>query len=205
MMATEIIALAKSLILQGDVDPMWSSTQWHLYFCEAVEILHEAIVAADLDMFVTRDITLTLVGEAYALPDDLYAVKWVTDSDGDPIHPVDHTEEKRDEWSGYTLADESLIIVNYDDPPATLLIDYVRLPKEIDAWTSSTAPTSAEDIAAQTPDWPLSTSRGGRVLARIMQHLAKADDDNSSQIQMSLAKSAADRFVDRLLSRKQFE
>lgn len=201
MKRSDIIALAKELILQGSGDPLWSYTEWGLLFCEAVDIFHEALIAADLDLFVTRGATLTLSGSSYPLPSDLHAVKWLEDVNG-PIRPVDHFSEKEDESVGFTLADENLILVNWlGDFPATLTIDYVRDPKEIATWDGNADP----DTTAYDPDFPLNTARGGRSLARCMSVLARIKDGSNDQVAMEQAKAVADRFVDRLLSRRQFE
>lgn len=201
MKRSAIIALAKELILQGSGDPAWGYREWDTLFCEAVDIMHEALTAADLDLFVTRDATISLTGDVFPLPSDLHSVKWVSDADG-PVRAVDHYSEKESYGVGYTLQDENLILVNWDGPvPTTLTIDYVREPKEISAWAGSDDPDTDE----YEPDFPLNTSRGARTLARVMSVMAKIKDGSNDQAGMDQANTAANRFVDRLLSRRQFE
>lgn len=205
-----IIGRFESLILQGNVDPLWSSTEKDFYFHEAVDLVHSALVEADLDLFVTRGAVIASNGDgSYDLPADCYAVKWVEDSEG-VYRPVDHYSEKEIEQIGYSLVDETLILVNVSesDWPATLTIDYIREPKEIPEWDGTPDPETIEDDADfldYQPDYPMNTARGARCLARVIQILAKTKDDSVSEAESKHVNNVIGRFVDRLISRKQFE
>lgn len=205
-----IIGLFHNLILQGSVDPLWTAAEKDFYFNEAADMVHAALVEADLDLFITRGAVISHAGAGvYPLPDDCYAVKWVQDAEG-PYRRVDHYSEQELEQVGYVLADENLLLVNVDADqcPSTLTLDYVREPKEIPAWDGTPDPETIEDDADfldYQPDFPLNTSRGARCLARIIQSLAQSKDQSASQDLMAHVNSVISRFVDRMVARAQSE
>lgn len=215
MKRSEIIDLGFALILQGNrdsenplsaADPMWSPTEKDFFFNEAVDFCHEAFVLADTDFFKTRGATIDLVAGTmkYELPADFHSLLHVEDSSG-KIRRVDLRSEKERFQIGYVLEDDYLVLVNWSgSAPSTLTIDYHREPKEIPAWNGQPDPADDPDYV---PDAPLNTNRGARVLARIIAILArsKPEDGSADSTGFTLAQKAANRFVDRMLSRAEAE
>lgn len=198
MKRSEIIDLARKLILQGDIDPLWPAAEWDMMFSEAVDLLHEGFVESESDYFIKRNHMLTLADGKYQLPADFYTMIWLKDATGQ-IQAVDLEDQKINLVQGFGLEDDQLVLFNFDTLPATLSCDYYRLPKEIPVWDGSIDMSTDVYI----PDAPFNSLRGAKVIARIMQIFAQNKDGTNTDAVYKHARDVADRFVDRLLSRKE--
>jgi hypothetical protein len=195
---SEIIDLARSLILQGGIDPLWAAAEWDMMFAEAIDILHEAFIDSESDYFIKRDQVLTLTDGKYPLPADFHTMIWLWDDTGH-IQAVDLEDQKLNEIAGFGLEDDGLVLFNFPNLPTTLNCDYYRLPKEIPVWDGSI------DMSGDTyiPDAPFNTLRGARTIARIMQVIAQSKDGTNTDAVYQHALEVADRFVNKFLSRKE--
>lgn len=198
MQRSEIIDLARSLILQGNIDPLWTAAEWDVCFNEAVNMLHEAFVDSDSGYFIKRDFAITLTNGRGTLPADFFSMVFVSDDQG-AINALDRDDDHLNSVSGFVLEEDEIVLRNWDVYPATITCDYYRLPKEIPAWDGSVDPSSS----IYTPDPVFATARGGRTIARIIQILAQIKDGTNTDAAHGHAQSVADRFVDRFLSRKE--
>jgi hypothetical protein len=198
MKRSDIIKLAQSLLVQGQIDPLWTSAEWDLYFSEAIDLLHESFVESESDYFIRRGVELTVVNGRCSLPTDFYSVIWLFDKTGH-IPALDLDDHKRFERTGFVLEDDEIVLQNFGTFPAKIYLDYYRLPKEIPIWDGS------EDLNNDTfvPDPVFATVRGARVIARLIQIQAQSKDGTNTDAIYQHAQLVADRFVDRFLSRKE--
>mgnify|MGYP000201798808 CR=1 FL=1 len=209
---SKIIARARARILNGATDPMWSSQEWGDLFQDALDrVWHELLLCGE-DFFVTRRATVPHVGSGvYTLPSDFFALLWVEEPNGSPVYNVGSYHLERVELKcGYRLNGQSLLLVNWDsaDYPTSLVIDYQTTPKEMDDWDGTDDPTTDNGtppapITTYEPDWPLNTQRGGRLLAKIMSHLAKAKDRTMTPEEDALVSAAIEDFVSHFRNRNQ--
>lgn len=206
MIRSDIINLAKKLIMQGDIDPLWSNAEWSLFFDEAVDIIHEALVDSESGYFEVRDFFIEPDedGLGYTLPDDFYSMIYVRDPEGKLEH-LDRNEEHEYKTAGYIIVDNRIYLRNIEKVPyRPLTIDYYRLPKEMPLYEGgsdlgNSVSNNPEDFI---PDPPLDTERGAKVLARILQYLAQNKDGTMTEAVSGHIKRIVDRFTDRLYQRQ---
>lgn len=198
-----IIKKAQRKIVQGASDGFWINEEWNDYFHVACEMLHREIVDSGLGYFVVSGTTLTkgTTDDLYALPSDFFALRWLRDADG-AIYERNPMEEYEDELGGYTIENGSIRLVNYDDPPATLTLDYYRTIKEIGDWDGSDDSTSGTTYSQYAP---LDTASAARVLSEIICVLAKAKDEALTPDQNAVMERMVSQFVERLGTRVQQE
>lgn len=190
--AAEIIAKAQARIPQGDIDDNWSAQEWIDYLNDSIDMIHEAIVDADLPFYIVPNHTISKSGDnLYPLPDDCYAVLWVQDIGGEAIEHVDRESRREDGIPGFVFTNGNIELVNWGvDLPTSITIDYRKHPAII------SQPT-------ETPEAPLHTERAARILAKLMCAMALAKDEALTMEQKQLADAAISTFVDRLGSMDQ--
>ena len=206
MIRSEIIDMAKRLIMQGEIDPLWSNTEWSIFFDEAVDIIHEALVDSESGYFEVRDFKIEPDEEtrSYPLPEDFYSMIYCRDSLGKLEH-LDKNEERKYETAGYIIVDDSILLRNIGtNILKPIFIDYYRLPKEMPEYEGgsdlgNSASNKEEDF---TPDPPLNTLRGARTIARVIQLLAQNKDQTVTEAVMAHISKVVDRFTDRLSNRQ---
>lgn len=204
MIRSDIINLAKKLIMQGDIDPLWSNAEWSLFFDEAVDIIHEALVDSDSGYYQVRDFMIEPdENNEYQLPEDFYSMIHVRDSLGRLEH-LTPDEERKYGTTGYIILGDRLLIRNADARLTPIYIDYYRLPKTMPLYEGgsdegNSISNNPEDFI---PDPPLNTEKGGRVLARIIQYIAQNKDGTNTEIITAHINKVVDRFTDRLYQRQ---
>lgn len=204
MKRSEIIKMAQKLIMQGNIDPLWTTTEWSIFFDEAVAIVHEALVDMETGYFVVKDYRIEPDENGnYPLPDNFYSMIYARDSHGTLEHLTEE-EEHVYGTTGYILVDNFLQIRNYTGSLPPIWIDYYKFPKEMPEWNgsddiSNTEFTSVEDF---TPDPPLHNARGARVLARIIQYIAQGKDGTLNEQVSNQINGVLDRFTYRMYERQ---
>jgi hypothetical protein len=205
MTRSEIIQLAQSLKIQADRDDYWTIANWDMFFNEAVDAFHKAIVDADLDYFCARATISKNSSDKYPLPDDHYALMRVSDSGG-TIRKISARLASDTTLSGYRLFNDHIELQNFSVYPDTIDIEYKREPKEISTWGGGDDPTTTPEITAlTTPDAPLNSKKAGRALARTISLISLVKDESATAESASIAQGQADSFIDRFLSRSEFE
>jgi hypothetical protein len=167
-------------------------------FCEAVELIHEDLIDSELGYFVVRDHLIDCIDpdkKLYQLPEDLHHILFVRDQQGE-IQSAD--KEQEGTMAGYVVVDDKIQLVSWNGRPSDqLTIHYIKWPKELPDWTGDTDPDTEE----YQLDYPLSTPKAGRVLARIIQIVAETKDETATPTTMSHVSSIIDGFVNHLSSR----
>lgn len=204
MIRSDIIKMAQKLIMQGDIDPLWSDTEWSMFFDEAVGILHEALVDSETGFFEVRDFMIEPDEDShYPLPEDFYSMIYCRDKHSRLEH-LTNEEEHDYGTTGFIIVDNHIEIRNADLKPVPIFIDYYKYPKEMPIWNGSSDLGNSGDIdpLTFTPDPPLDTPRGARAIARIMQYIAQAKDGTVSDVVTSHINGVVDRFTYRLYQRQ---
>lgn len=203
MIRSDIIKLAKNLIMQGSIDPLWTDAEWSIFFDEAVAILHEALVDSETGFFEEHDFKIEPDENGkYPLPENFYSMIHVRDNLGTLEHLTE--EEERDYGTtGYILVNNDLCIRNADGHLGTIYIDYFTFPKEMPMWEGGDDSGNSVDPDPShfIPDPPLDTPRGARAIARIMQYIAQNKDGTMSDAVSSHISGVVDRFTYRLYKR----
>ncbi|MBP5468380.1 MAG: hypothetical protein J6Z11_03960 [Candidatus Riflebacteria bacterium] len=204
MIRSDIINLAKKLIMQGDIDPLWSNAEWSLFFDEAVDLVHEALVDSETGYFEVRDYMIEPDEEGkFQLPEDFYSMIYARDSLGKLEH-LTIDEERNNGTTGYIILGDRLEIRNADSRLTPVYIDYYRLPKTMPLYEggSDEGNSVSNNIEDFIPDPPLDTERGAKVLARILQYLAQNKDGTMTEAVSGHINRIVDRFTDRLYQRQ---
>lgn len=208
MLRSEIIKKAQSLRVQAERDDFWTTENWDMFFNEAVDMLQDAFLNADSNYFEkTATITKNSLG-VYPLPDDFDSVISVKDTDG-LIYRVTKSQEASQAVPGYKLVNDTLELVNWNyggqgSTPASLTLNYKHEPKIIPDWDGMDDPSDTDaNILIYTPDDPMGSKRGGRVLARMIDILASIKDESTTADKVAIAQQMADLFVDKFLARNE--
>ena len=204
MIRSDIINLAKKLIMQGDIDPLWSNEEWSMFFDEAVDIVHEALVDSETGFYEVRDYVIEPDENGkYQLPEDFYSMIFVRDSMGRLEH-LSVDVERNYGTTGYIILGDVLEIRNADSRLTPIYIDYYKLPKSMPIYEGgsdegNSVSNNPDDFV---PDPPLNTLRGAKVLARILQYLAQNKDGTMTETVAGHINRIVDRFTDRLYQRQ---
>lgn len=204
MIRSDIINLAKKLIMQGDIDPLWSNEEWSMFFDEAVDIVHEALVDSETGFYEVRDYVIEPDENGkYQLPEDFYSMIFVRDSMGRLEH-LSVDIERNYGTTGYIILGDVLEIRNADSRLTPIYIDYYKLPKSMPIYEGgsdegNSVSNNPDDFV---PDPPLNTLRGAKVLARILQYLAQNKDGTMTESVAGHINKIVDRFTDRLYQRQ---
>ena len=204
MIRSDIIKLAKKLIMQGDIDPLWSDAEWSLFFDEAVDLIHEALVDSETGFYEVRDYKIEPDEEGiYQLPEDFYSMIYVRDSMGRLEH-LTIDEEHNYGTTGYIIIGNSLEIRNADSRLTPIYIDYYKLPKSMPLYEggSDEGNSVSNNPGDFIPDPPLDTDRGAKVIARVLQYLAQNKDGTMTEAVAGHINKVVDRFTDRLYQRQ---
>lgn len=201
-----IIKKAQRKIVTGGstgaaADQFWAYEHWNDYFHTACEMVHGELVDNEQNYFMS-EATLTLSAGVYPLPSDFHVLIWLKDAVADQtIYEVDTLEEEEQDIEGFTIENESIRLTNFSSNPTTLTLKYYHAPKEIGDWLG----TDDTDDAAHTPDAPLNSASGARLLSEIIVALAKAKDESMTKEQQDITSAMIDNFVQRLGHRSQME
>lgn len=204
MIRSDIISLAKKLIMQGDIDPLWSNEEWSMFFDEAVDLVHEALVDSETGFYEVRDYVIEPDENGkYQLPEDFYSMIYVRDSIGRLEH-LSMDEERKHGTTGYIILGDILEIRNADSRLTPIYIDYYKLPKSMPVYEGgsdegNSVSNNPDDFV---PGPPLDTLRGAKVLARILQYLAQNKDGTMTETVAGHINKIVDRFTDRLYQRQ---
>ena len=204
MIRSDIINLAKKLIMQGDIDPLWSNEEWSMFFDEAVDLVHEALVDSETGFYEVRDYVIEPDENGkYQLPEDFYSMIFVRDSMGRLEH-LSIDVERNYGTTGYIILGDVLEIRNADSRLTPIYIDYYKLPKSMPIYEGgsdegNSVSNNPDDFV---PDPPLNTLRGAKVLARILQYLAQNKDGTMTETVAGHINRIVDRFTDRLYQRQ---
>ena len=161
MIRSDIINLAKKLIMQGDIDPLWSNEEWSMFFDEAVDIVHEALVDSETGFYEVRDYVIEPDENGkYQLPEDFYSMIFVRDSMGRLEH-LSVDVERNYGTTGYIILGDVLEIRNADSRLTPIYIDYYKLPKSMPIYEGgsdegNSVSNNPDDFV---PDPPLNTLR----------------------------------------------
>ena len=198
MKRSKIIELAQELLVQGSIDPFWTTAKWDIMFNEAVDMVHEQLIDGDTGFFLTRNAQLVKdENDHYPLPENMHHIRYLEDSTGEIQSAM---LEDEGTMTGYVIVDNHLELVDWRGSlPETLTCHYVRNPKEMTPWNGTEDPDEPEFI----PDPPLDTARGARVIARIMQLIAQGEDGTLGPANVAHASGIINRFVDHLEARSE--
>ncbi len=167
------IKRAQQKMLQAATDPLYSNIDWSDYFRSVVMRIWREILDLDQTYFCRRKFEIQHVsGGVYSLPDDFHELLWVQETNGEPFYPVNLKKEREGGRTGWLLNEGSLIIVNIDTYPTSLLIDYRRHPKDFSDWTGGDDP----EEAAYELDYPLNNNRGLVLISNMIPVVAKVKD-----------------------------
>lgn len=183
-----IIVRAQGMITQGTTDTNWSNTEWSDYYYDAVRMVHKRCVDSKGRFFIAADATLTKDSDnRYALPSDFHRVIEIQDPDGNVLSEATEIDVEQEDRAGYQRRNNYLELLGFDSYPATLTLKYYHKPKEMGDWDGTTDPSTTP----YTPDVPLDTAEGARLLSRLIKRLALLKDedlvaDDDAEIQKHL-------------------
>jgi hypothetical protein len=204
---SEIIKKAQRKIATGGAtgaaaDQFWTDEHWGDYFQTACEMVQGELVDNEQNYFMSEATLTPSSPGVFALPSDFHALLWLKETDSDQnIYEADILQEEEQVKEGFTIENDNIRLTNFQTEPTSLTLKYYHSPKEIGDWDG----TDDTNDAAHTPDSPLNSASGARLLSEIIVMLARAKDESMTPDQQAVASSMIDNFVQRLGRRVQME